>query len=212
MKLDKKGQPIEPIMKQTRDYAENRPDKVRDSKWAGIEKPYIKYPSRKRTMHGSVEAAYFYTRPQELGDGNYANLGVFRGFSTSCFAWGLDKIKGKGKVYGVDLFNFITPEELRKNFKDCSIEQYLEICKGYTHEWPERLKDVRFKFIFIDADHHYETCKQDFELWSPLLEEGGQIAFHDTDISCVDRVIKELGSEWEQVDHYFSTKSFKRIK
>ena len=161
-------------------------------------------------MHGSVEAAYFYTRPQELGDGNYANLGVFRGFSTSCFAWGLDKIKGKGKVYGVDLFNFITPEQLRKNFKKCGIEQYLEICKGYTHEWPEQLKDVRFKFIFIDADHHYETCKQDFELWSPLLEDDGLIAFHDTDINTVSKVIEELKDEWEQVDHYFSTKSFKR--
>ena len=34
-------------------------------------------------------------------------------------------------------------------------------------------------FIFIDGDHTYEGVKKDFEMYSPLVKEGGIIAFHD---------------------------------
>lgn len=33
--------------------------------------------------------------------------------------------------------------------------------------------------LFIDADHRYEGVKRDYELYSPLVREGGIIAFHD---------------------------------
>ncbi len=34
-------------------------------------------------------------------------------------------------------------------------------------------------FIFIDADHSYETVKRDIELWRPRVRRGGILAFHD---------------------------------
>jgi predicted O-methyltransferase YrrM len=34
-------------------------------------------------------------------------------------------------------------------------------------------------FLFIDGDHSYEGVKRDFELYSPLVRQGGIIAFHD---------------------------------
>lgn len=34
-------------------------------------------------------------------------------------------------------------------------------------------------FLFIDADHSYESVTRDFELWRPLVRSGGLIAFHD---------------------------------
>jgi predicted O-methyltransferase YrrM len=34
-------------------------------------------------------------------------------------------------------------------------------------------------FLFIDADHSYDSVKRDFELWSPLVRSGGIVAFHD---------------------------------
>ncbi len=34
-------------------------------------------------------------------------------------------------------------------------------------------------FLFIDGDHTYEGVKKDFEMYSPLVKEGGVIAFHD---------------------------------
>jgi predicted O-methyltransferase YrrM len=41
------------------------------------------------------------------------------------------------------------------------------------------LSGRKLDFLFIDGDHTYEGVKQDFELYSPLVEKGGTIAFHD---------------------------------
>jgi cephalosporin hydroxylase len=41
------------------------------------------------------------------------------------------------------------------------------------------LKGRPIDFLFIDGDHSYEGVKADFEIYSPLVKEGGLIAFHD---------------------------------
>ncbi len=34
-------------------------------------------------------------------------------------------------------------------------------------------------FLFIDGDHQYASIKEDYEMYSPLVREGGMIALHD---------------------------------
>lgn len=34
-------------------------------------------------------------------------------------------------------------------------------------------------FLFIDGDHSYERCLQDWEQWSPYISNKGYVAFHD---------------------------------
>jgi predicted O-methyltransferase YrrM len=52
--------------------------------------------------------------------------------------------------------------------------------------------------LFIDGDHSYEGVKKDFEMYSPLVAEGGLIAFHDIAVhtkftGCeVDRLWNEI--------------------
>ena len=41
------------------------------------------------------------------------------------------------------------------------------------------LDGKQIDFLFIDGDHNYESCKSDWEMYSPLVREGGIIAFHD---------------------------------
>jgi len=182
-------------------------------------KPWGRY--REKIQHSSSELQYLYNIPKRLGSGNYANLGVFRGGSTAALALGLRDNNLIGFVYGVDLFIWenirdgdenipFTTENLIDNFKQLQIDKYLKICKGFTCDWPEKLQDVKFKFIFIDADHHYESCKLDFELWSPLLEKGGLISFHDIDINTVDRVLSEIEPEWELIDQIYRIKTYRR--
>ncbi len=178
---------------------------------------YAPYPGA-AAGHSSSEVHCIYRTVLRLGVGNYANLGTFRGVTASAMAHALKEREG-GRVYTIDLHDltrtrdrngaFSVPK-LIEIFKERGTYPYVSFCKGYTHEWAEKLNHLRFKFVFIDADHHYETCRQDFLLWSALLEPEGEIAFHDVDMNTVDRVITEELTDWELIDHIGRIKSFKR--
>ena len=43
----------------------------------------------------------------------------------------------------------------------------------------ERMTGGSIDFLFIDGDHSYDGVKKDFELYGPLVRDGGLIAFHD---------------------------------
>jgi predicted O-methyltransferase YrrM len=50
-------------------------------------------------------------------------------------------------------------------------------------------------FLFIDGDHSYEGVREDFMMYSPLVREGGLIAFHDIAESGGSREVHRLWSE-----------------
>lgn len=77
----------------------------------------------------------------------------------------------------------------------------------------EIVGDREVDFLFIDGDHSYDGVRADFEMYSPLVREGGGVAFHDVverapHTGCeVDRLWKELRErhrheefveDWEQ--------------
>jgi hypothetical protein len=78
-----------------------------------------------------------------------------------------------------------------------------------------------FDLLFIDGDHRYESVKQDFEQWSPLMEIGSVVAFHDANITKLKDgsfgparfIDKEMvkNKNWELVDKVDSLQVFKRI-
>ena len=187
-------------------------EKVRDTRWAKDEKPYGKLEFQ--TTMTSGEAHLLYDAAKRLGPGNYANLGVFTGKSVYCLGHGLKKSNNWGKIYAVDVFHRqeakLQPEAITEVISE--VMPYVEFCKGYTHEWAEHLKFLSFNFVFIDADHYYETAKLDWDLWSPMVRLGGEVAIHDTHLESVDRVVQEIDySKWELVDHIYTTKLFKRL-
>jgi cephalosporin hydroxylase len=65
--------------------------------------------------------------------------------------------------------------------KKCKL--YLLPCSSHDSETvfkvKEILKDKKIDFLFIDGDHRYQAIKEDYNLYSPLVREGGIIAFHD---------------------------------
>ena len=66
----------------------------------------------------------------------------------------------------------------------------------------EALDGREIDFLFIDADHRYEGVKRDFELYEPLVRDGGLVAFHD--IAGKDAVVG-VGELWEEIaDEYDS--------
>ena len=179
--------------------------------WEGEEKPWA-FPGWKgKSQHVSIELHHVYRTALRLGKGNMANLGVFRGSTTHAMAWGA--FPNGGHVYGVDIFvgKGTNPDKQMEQLKERGLGDTVTFCKGLTSEWAKKLSHLKFSFIFIDADHNYESVLEDFELWSPLLEKGGEIAFHDVDMDSVDKVCSDmLDDGWELVDHVFRIKSFKR--
>jgi predicted O-methyltransferase YrrM len=43
-----------------------------------------------------------------------------------------------------------------------------------ARDWP-----LPLDLVFIDGDHSETACRLDWELWHPLVEPGGVVAFHD---------------------------------
>ena len=75
-----------------------------------------------------------------------------------------------------------TPEELRKLARS---SQRLEVVRGDSHADETRaqvettLRGRKVDFLMIDGDHTYDGVRRDFELYAPLVRDGGVIAFHD---------------------------------
>jgi len=63
-----------------------------------------------------------------------------------------------------------------------------------------------YDFLFIDADHTYESVRADWDNYSPMVREGGLIALHDIlprpgyGVSILWEQIKELpGTRWMEI-------------
>jgi len=58
------------------------------------------------------------------------------------------------------------------------------------------LKAKDLDFLFIDGDHTYDGVRADFEMYAPLVRDGGVVAFHD-----IARHPPEMGCE---VDRFWN--------
>ena len=59
--------------------------------------------------------------------------------------------------------------------------------------------DKQIDVLFIDADHSYEGCLDDWNNFSPFVKKGGWVVFHDCDETSpgVVRVFDEIGRGWK---------------
>lgn len=53
--------------------------------------------------------------------------------------------------------------------------------REYSHIAADSIPDIHLDFVFIDAQHDYESVKQDIGLWLPKVRKGGLICGHDHD-------------------------------
>lgn len=196
--------------------------KVRDiPEFLGDEKPWADYSGLKPT-DSTAERHLYYRIAKDLGPGNYADIGVWRGSSAACLANGLFYGGHKGTIYAVDFFGTPgygrdfgeTPDRLLNYVKSKKLDSLVDIkiCPGNSIEIGKNLSGVSFNFISIDGDHTYEGCKGDFQSWSPLLKRKGLLAFNDIACLSVSRVISELEpQQWKFVRQIFNTKVFEKL-
>jgi predicted O-methyltransferase YrrM len=66
-------------------------------------------------------------------------------------------------------------------------DQRIELIRDDSHDPAVRARVAEiagpsdFDFLFIDGDHSYDGVRRDFEMYGPLVEPGGLVAFHDID-------------------------------
>ena len=91
-------------------------------------------------------------------------------------------------------------EEITEQFAD----RRIILCLSST-EAAEKIKDGTLDYVFIDAEHNYESAMNDIKTWLPKVKSGGIISGHnygDNTYNGVTRAVNECfpvvetGDDW----------------
>ena len=127
----------------------------------------------------------------ELGlTGNGVEIGVDKGYYSDVMA----KTSPLSKMYLVDMWKeyiWGTQEYMDKIYAKVvrHMKRYgskVEIIRKDSREAYKDFPDGFFDFIYIDADHTYESAKLDIENWYPKCKVGGVFSGHDY-LNCHNR-------------------------
>jgi hypothetical protein len=117
-----------------------------------------------RNQFGELAQCY-----NQLGIG--AEIGVLHGeFTKLTFAhW-------RGKILCIDTWDTSCGTELVD--RNLLGENY-ECMRGYSLDMAKLVGDGNLDWIYIDANHDYNSIKSDYNAWFPKVREGGIVSGHD---------------------------------
>jgi len=119
--------------------------------------------------------------------GVIVEIGSYLGASSCFVAQGIKKSENNSKLYCIDTWRNDAMSEGTRDTYDGFLkntEKYNDIIIP-VRETSEKAvavlqKQIRsIDMLFIDADHNYEGCKRDWDLYSPFLKSGSLVVFHD---------------------------------
>jgi predicted O-methyltransferase YrrM len=91
--------------------------------------------------------------------------------------------KNDARLIGIDLT--IGPSAQRLVNSNRHPKQTVHFIEDDSHREAVKVRVVEYlnahplDFLFIDGDHSYQGVKRDWEMYSPMVQAGGLIAFHD---------------------------------
>jgi predicted O-methyltransferase YrrM len=133
----------------------------------------------------------------------FTGIGVEVGVEKAIFSKQI--AKHSTKLYCVD--PYMKYDGYRENVTQEKMDSFYaraqHVMTPYTHEFirepsreaVKRFEDNSLDFVYIDANHSYESAKEDIMLWSQKVKEGGIVAGHDyldTNGYGVKRAVDEL--------------------
>ena len=110
----------------------------------------------------------------------YAEVGCGKGHSTFFLAQAVLKDENT-VIYAID--KFVSPlkemyEFNKKPYPD-KVKDIIHEIPGISWEVAHQFEDGYFDFVFIDADHAYESVRKDILAYLPKVRKGGILAGHD---------------------------------
>ena len=133
----------------------------------------------------SADEARLLVSLAKLARGACVEIGSFCGRSTVSLCHGSKHGDG-AKVYAVDPHDALqgitrggTLQEIRDNLTAKGLSSLAEIQVCTSADAARSWRGPEIDLLFIDARHDYDSVKDDFERWIPLVAAGGYVAFHD---------------------------------
>lgn len=147
---------------------------------------------------------------------NILEIGSLLGWSLKRF---IENAEPEAKIISIDLpvRDFVGPKDHRvdqqeyghmilwkKWAKESGVNVYVIPQSSFERNTLEQVRSICpvLDFLFIDGNHMYEAIRHDFEFYSPLVRQGGIIAFHDIAPN------EEGGGSkyWNEIKHNFKHK------
>lgn len=137
---------------------------------------------------------------------HFVEVGCYRGKSAAFMGV---EIFNSGKKIRLDCIDFFTPQEniegvpsITEVYENLSplyeIVDY-RLIQGSSVDASKSYPDKSLDFVFIDANHEYESILADINHWTPKVKEGGVIAGHDF-VHYYPGVIKAVKESFDNFD------------
>ena len=186
----------------------NRRLPVGDLKYVSLDP---KFPNDVQAYLEYGEKEILYDEPKLFGGDTYCNLGDANGGSAILITLGALSIGVTPKMYTIDTYKTIpnSEERSKNNCERFGVTEYITKLKGVTDSFSGDFEKDFFDFIFVDADHRYDSVCKDINNYVKLLKSDGFIGFHDTNQDGVAKAIRDCGLE---KDNWYLAKWINRIK
>ena len=168
--------------------------------------------------HNWFDYAGFYDRMAARRDFRvYVEVGCWKGHSVRHLARRLQERDDDAVAYAVDLWgiNYLkenAPEEFKDdadflfqvynaNLVESGVRGIVRDIRACSWDAADRFEDKSVDFVFIDADHSYDSVVRDIRAWHPKIRDRGIIAGHDYfNYSSVRRAVDEFFGDSIEVE------------
>lgn len=126
-------------------------------------------------------------------------VGVATGDNADNILQGLD-IRTLYLIDSYPIYNSESTVEGQKHNKKVAIEKFVDMkkVKFIFKDSVQAVEEVpsELDFVYIDANHRYESVKADIQVWLPKIKMGGLIGGHDFDSREDNYGVYRAVSEW----------------
>jgi hypothetical protein len=146
----------------------------------------------------------------------FYEIGSWKGRSTCCMAQLIKKNNIVANLYAIDTFlgsdetihicqiDEINEQDLtlfdifNKNIEECGVSDIIFPIVSTSFDASKNVDDNSVDFIYIDANHEYESVKNDIQIWIPKMKKGSIMTGDDYSnswtgvMSAVDEIFSKL--------------------